>query len=169
MFAIQALERLEYIHSKNYLHRDIKPGNFLIGNPDKSQIYLIDFGNARKYRSSRTGKHIPFAKNCKMYGTMIFLSSNVLKGIKQKRKDELESLGLVIIYLHQGFLRWYDLKCKDIYQGVDKVKKLKIKFSNEELCKNLPKEICEYMNYVKKMNFGVNLDYSIYNLFFWIY
>ena len=105
MFAIQALERLEYIHSKNYLHRDIKPGNFLIGNPDKSQIYLIDFGNAKKYRSSRTEKHIPFDKNCKKYGTTIFLSSNVLKGIKQKRKDELESLGLVIIYLHQGFLR----------------------------------------------------------------
>ena len=61
MFAIQALERIEYIHSKNYLHRDIKPANFLVGNPDKSQIYIIDFGNARKYRSSRTGKHLPFA------------------------------------------------------------------------------------------------------------
>ena len=55
MFAIQALERIEYIHSKNFLHRDIKPGNFLVGNPDKSQIYLIDFGNAKKFRSSRTG------------------------------------------------------------------------------------------------------------------
>ena len=49
MFAIQGLERLEYVHSKNYLHRDIKPGNFVVGNPDSSQIYLIDFGNAKKY------------------------------------------------------------------------------------------------------------------------
>ena len=48
MFAIQALERVEYIHSKNFLHRDIKSANFLVGNPDKSQIYLIDFGNAKK-------------------------------------------------------------------------------------------------------------------------
>ena len=55
MFAIQALERIEYIHSKNYLHRDIKPGNFLVGNPDKSQLYLIDFGIAKKFRSSKTG------------------------------------------------------------------------------------------------------------------
>ena len=159
MFAIQALERLEYIHSKNYLHRDIKPGNFLVGNPDKSQIYLIDFGNARKYRSSRTGKHIPFAKNRKMCGTIIFLSSNVLKGIEQTRKDELESLGLVIIYLYQGFLPWSDLKCKDIHQYLDKIKKLKLKINNEELCKYLPKEICEYMNYVQNMNFDENPDY----------
>ena len=72
MFAIQALERLEYIHSKNYLHRDIKPGNFLIGNPDKSQIYLIDFGNARKYRSSRTGKHIPLPKTVKCMVLLFF-------------------------------------------------------------------------------------------------
>ena len=43
MLAIQGLERLEYIHSKNYIHRDIKPGNFLVGNPDSYQIYLIDF------------------------------------------------------------------------------------------------------------------------------
>ena len=57
MFAIQALERIEYVHSKNFLHRDIKPGNFLVGNPDKSQIYLIDFGNAKKFRSSKTGKY----------------------------------------------------------------------------------------------------------------
>ena len=159
MFAIQALERLEYIHSKNYLHRDIKPGNFLVGNPDKSQIYLIDFGNARKYRSSRTGKHKPFTKNPKMCGTVIFLSTNVLKGIEQTRKDELESLGLVIIYLYQGYLPWSDLKCKDIHQHLDKIKKLQLKISNEELCKDLPKEICEYMNYVKNMNFDENPDY----------
>ena len=159
MFAIQALERLEYVHSKNYLHRDVKPGNFLVGNPDKSQIYLIDFGNARKYRSSRTGKHLPFANNCKMYGTTIFLSLNVLKGIEQTRKDELESLGLVIIYLYQGFLPWSNLKCKDLYQGLCIIKKLKLKITNEELCKDLPKEIYDYMNYVKNMNFNDNPDY----------
>ena len=159
MFAIQALERIEYIHSKNYLHRDIKPGNFLVGNPDKSQIYIIDFGNARKYRSSRTGKHLPYAKNWKAYGTIIFLSTNVLKGIAQTRKDELESLGLVIIYLYQGSLPWSNLKCKDLYQGLYIIKQLKLKISNEELCKDLPKEIYDYMNYVKNMNFNDNPNY----------
>jgi len=159
MFAIQALERIEYIHSKNYLHRDIKPANFLVGNPDKSQIYIIDFGNARKYRSSRTGKHLPFANKCKMYGTTIFLSLNVLKGIEQTRKDELESLGLVLIYLYQGSLPWSDLKCKDIFQGLDRIKQFRLKISNEELCKYLPNEFYEYMNYAQNMNFVDNPDY----------
>ena len=58
MIAIQTIDRIEYIHSKYYLHRDIKPANFLVGREDSSVIYLIDFGNAKKYRSSRTGKHI---------------------------------------------------------------------------------------------------------------
>jgi casein kinase 1 len=58
MIAIQTLDRIEFVHSKYYIHRDIKPANFLVGYPDSSLIYLIDFANARKYRSSRTGKHI---------------------------------------------------------------------------------------------------------------
>ena len=160
MFAIQALERIEYVHSKNYLHRDIKPANFLVGNPDKAQIYLIDFGNARKYRSSRTGKHLACNKNYKVFGTIIFLSLNALKGIEQTRKDELESLGLVFIYLYQGFLPWSDLKIKDIQQTIKMIIKAKAKISIEELCSNLPEEICDYMNYVKNMNFDENPNYK---------
>ena len=159
MFAIQALERVEYVHSKNYLHRDIKPANFLVGNPDQSQIYLIDFGNARKYRSSRTGKHLPFSRNYKIYGTTIFLSLNVLKGIEQTRKDELESLGLVIIYLYKGYLPWSNYKFKDIFQALEKIKAIKENLSMEQLCHGLPIEMFEYMNYIKNMNFEDTPDY----------
>ena len=159
MFAIQALERVEYVHSKNYLHRDIKPANFLVGNPDTSQIYLIDFGNARKYRSSRTGKHLPFNKNYKIYGTTIFLSLNVLRGIEQTRKDELESLGLVIIYLYKGYLPWSNYKFKDIFQALEKIKSIKESLPLKQLCKGLPVEIYEYMNYIKNMNFDDKPDY----------
>ena len=97
--------------------------------------------------------------NVKCMVPLFFLSLNVLKGIEQTRKDELESLGLVIIYLYQGFLPWSNLKCKDLYQGLCIIKKLKLKFTNEELCKDLPKEIYDYMNYVKNMNFNDNPDY----------
>ena len=159
MFAIQALERVEYVHSKNYLHRDIKPANFLVGNPDQSQIYLIDFGNARKYRSSRTGKHLPFSRNYKIYGTTIFLSLNVLKGIEQTRKDELESLGLVIIYLYKGYLPWSNYKFKDIFQALEKIKAIKENLSMEQLCHGLPIEMFEYMNYIKNMSFEDTPDY----------
>ena len=159
MFAIQALERVEYVHSKNYLHRDIKPANFLVGNPDQSQIYLIDFGNARKYRSSRTGKHLPFSRNYKIYGTTIFLSLNVLKGIEQTRKDELESLGLVIIYLYKGYLPWSNYKFKDIFQALEKIKAIKENLSMKQLCHGLPIEMFEYMNYIKNMSFEDTPDY----------
>ena len=106
MFAIQALERIEYIHYKNYIHRDIKPANFLIGNPDNYQIYLIDFGNAKKYKSSRTGKYRQNFRRFLIYGTLIFLSANTFKGFELTTKDDLESLGLVIIFLYKGFLPW---------------------------------------------------------------
>ena len=77
MIAIQTIERIEYIHSKFYLHRDIKPANFLVGNPDDFQIYLIDFGIAKKYRSSRTGKHIKNVKINKLFGTSLFINTHL--------------------------------------------------------------------------------------------
>ena len=110
IFAIQAISLLEYVHSKNYLHRDIKPANFLVGNPDNSQIYLIDFGNAKKFRSSKTGKHIKIMKSKLIFGALLFLSMNIFKQIESARKDELESLGLVIIYLFLGELPWSNAK-----------------------------------------------------------
>ena len=114
MFAIQGLERLEYVHSKNYIHRDIKSGNFLVGNPDSSQIYLIDFGNAKKYRSSRTGKQVPYFKNYMIYGTPMFLSLNCLRGFELIRRDDLESFGLILIYLYTGNLPWDNLTAEDL-------------------------------------------------------
>ena len=161
MFAIQALERIEYIHSKNFLHRDIKPANFLVGNPDKSQIYLIDFGNAKKFRSSRTGKYKKYNNNNdRIYGTVLFLSLNVLKGGEHTRKDELESLGLLFIYLFQGFLPWSKLKVKNIYQAIECVKIIKQKTSLKKLCAQMPQEMYDYMDYVYKLNYDNNPNYT---------
>ena len=168
MFAIQALERIEYVHSKNYLHRDIKPGNFLVGNPDSSQIYLIDFGIARKYRSSRTGKHLAYHKTNKLFGTILFLSLNVLRGIEQTRKDDLESLGLIIIYLYTGQLPWSELKFNTINQAIHVLLKVRQNISLKELCNGMPIEMQVYMKYINDLKFGENPDYDYLKTLFLI-
>jgi casein kinase 1 len=80
MIAIQALERIEFIHSKLIIHRDIKPENFLFGYKNSSIIYLIDFGMAKKYKSSRTGKHLKYSLTGRLFGTFKYLSIMLLEG-----------------------------------------------------------------------------------------
>lgn len=160
MIAIQTLDRIEFVHSKNYLHRDIKPANFLVGYPDTSVIYLIDFGLSKKYRSSRTGKHIQSSKIKKLNGTTIFLSLNALRGNEQSRKDELESLGYMYIFLAKGGLPWSDINGQKMEDMITKTGIMKSKISVEYLCQKLPNEFCQYMTYVKKMSFEQKPDYD---------
>ena len=92
MTGIQMLDRLEFVHQKNIIHRDIKPDNFVLGLDNKSHIiYVLDFGLSKKYRSSRTHQHIKFSVNKKLTGTARYASINALKGSEQSRRDDLEA------------------------------------------------------------------------------
>ena len=104
MIGLQCLERLEYIHSKYVVHRDIKPPNLVIGKNDPNILYLIDFGLSRKYRSSRTGKHIKFNNLKLTFGSLRYLSINGNRRYEQSRRDDLESLGYMLIYIATGKL-----------------------------------------------------------------
>ena len=167
VFAIQAISRLEYVHSKNYIHRDIKPSNFLVGNPDNSQLYLIDFGNARKYKSSKTGKHIKLIKRKKVFGSLIFLSTNAVNAIEQTRKDDLETLGYAIIYLYIGSLPWSSFKHKNLTQGVLKIREERKKISIEKICDGMPNEMNIYLNYVNNLKYEECPDYEYLRKLFW--
>ena len=166
MIAIQVIERLEFIHSKYLIHRDIKPANLLIGYDDPYIIYLIDFGLCKKYRSSRTGKHVKF-KVLKYYnGTSTYASVNALKGYEVSRRDDFESAAYMIINLMQGFLPWELIKGKTKLERFRKIYEMKLLYDPEELCKNLPKEIMIFLLYSKSLDFEQEPDYKYcYSLF----
>ena len=105
MLADQMISRIEYLHSKNFLHRDVKPDNFLIGLGKKaSTVFLIDFGLAKKYFNSKTNNHIPFREGKSLTGTARYTSINTHLGIEQSRRDDIEGLGYVFIYFLRGNL-----------------------------------------------------------------
>ena len=162
MISLQGLERLEYIHSKDIIHKDIKPHNFLIGLKDPNVIYLIDFGFSRKYRSSRTGKHIKFQNLKTATGSIGYISLNGNRGFELSRRDDLESFGYMIIYLATNNLPWMPIGKLNIDNG-EKLKAvftLKYSTTPEILCKDLPEEFIDYIKYVRKLDFEENPDYN---------
>lgn len=157
---IQLIDRIEYIHSKNLLHLDIKPSNFLVGYKDPFLIYIIDFGLSKKYKSSRTGKHIPFSKQKYFSGNLKFSSVNNMKGIIPSRRDDLESLGYMLIYLYKNKLPWEDIDSNNLRDVAYKLFDIKALFPINDLCKDLPYEMTEYMIYTKSLKFDEKPNYS---------
>ena len=170
LFAIQGLERLKYIHDKNIIHRDIKTDNFLIGRKDPDIIYLIDFGFAKKYRSSRTGKHIKFSKTGKLIGSMNYASCNSMKGYEISRRDDLESFGYLLLNLAKGglapWIKYCEMKNISFHNKIQTILKIKMNITEENAYKGLPNEFLDYMKYVKKLEFEQEPDYKyLFNLF----
>ena len=167
MFTIQILNRIEYVHSKYLIHRDIKPENFLIGDPDKYMIYIIDFGLSKKYRSSRTNKHIQFKLTKKFTGTARYASINAVRGAEQSRRDDLEAIGYMLLFFFtRGKLPWQGVSCKEKAQKYAKIYNMKKHLDYEVFCKNMPKEIITYMNYCKELPFEKEPNYEyLRNLF----
>jgi len=164
---LQMIEILEFIHSKHIIHRDIKPDNFVMGKGDKSKyLYLLDFGLAKKYRSSTTLKHYPMIKKKNLTGTARYASINALNGLTQSRRDDLEAVGYVLLYFLRGKLPWQGLHVKNKEDRYHRIMEIKIQTKPHQLCKGFNIQFEQYVDYTRKLEYEEDPDYDyLKNLF----
>ncbi|KAH7918395.1 casein kinase I isoform delta [Leucogyrophana mollusca] len=155
----QLISRLEYMHSRNYIHRDIKPQNILIGRGDSKHIvFLIDFGIAKEFRDSATCAHIPFHQNHAFVGTPAFASINHHLGCESGRRDDVELLAYTLIFLLRGSLPWFNPDTTSLSNDV--ILKLKQDTLANRLCYNIPPQFSTLLMYSRAVKFAQKPDYD---------
>ena len=148
--------RLRDLHAVGYISRDVKSENIMEDN------FLIDFGLAKLYRDPKSHKHIPVKVKNTLTGTARYASLNAHRGLELSRRDDLESLGYVLLYLLRGTLPWQGLRTDadntDKYQMIFDVKrKVDVNF----ICRDLPEEISFLILYARALDFDEEPDYAM--------
>jgi len=154
---IHIVELLKTIHEKGLVHRDIKPDNFLLGlNSDSKRIFIIDFGFCKSYLFD--GKHVPQKRTHNLIGSRTYASINAHNCIELSRRDDLESLGYMLIYFYTGFLSWQLVNSNDPTNTNETIIKSKQSITEDDA---LPKILVNYIKYVRNLGFSEKPNYAL--------
>ena len=130
-------------------------------NKNSQYVYLLDFGLAKKYRSSSTLIQYPMNNKKKLTGTARYASINALKGYEQSRRDDLEAVEYVLMYLLRGSLSWQGLQAKNKEERYKKILQKKIEITSYDLCYGFPSEFERYVEYCKNLEYTEEPKYEI--------
>ena len=160
VLGIEMIKRIQFIHQKFYIHRDIKPDNFMTGRGENEKnIYIIDFGLAKKYYSVSKAQHIKFCTGKHLIGTARYCARNAHRGYEQGRRDDIESIGYVLMYFLLGVLPWQGLKIKKNEDQFEKIAEKKYNTPFEELTDGQPEEFLMYFKYIDNLKFEDQPNY----------
>jgi serine/threonine protein kinase len=167
MIADQLISRLEHLHRHSLVHRDLKPANFLIGlGENQNIIHLIDFGVTKQYCDYQTRVHRPYRKSTGIVGTVLYKSFNTHRNIEESRRDDLESLGFVLMYFLRGSLPWEGVWARTSNLRYEYTVGRKMAVTLESLCEGYPKEFLVYFKYCRSLRFMDEPDYAGIRLYF---
>lgn len=156
--AIQIIELLKKLHQNNFIHRDIKPNNFLVDAETQQYVNMVDLGLSKKYIHNKV--HQENRKRKSLTGTARYASIYVHKGNNPSRRDDLISVGYMMIYFLKGKLPWQGLqKRKDLF-SVDIICEKKINTSLDVLCQGVDKCFYTYLRYTCNLAYDETPDYS---------
>eukprot|EP01061_Rhynchopus_euleeides_P020944 TRINITY_DN34045_c0_g1_i1.p1 TRINITY_DN34045_c0_g1~~TRINITY_DN34045_c0_g1_i1.p1 ORF type:complete len:342 (+),score=134.18 TRINITY_DN34045_c0_g1_i1:283-1308(+) len=157
----QIMDCIQHVHNRGFLHRDIKPHNFVIGvRENRAKLYVIDFGLSKTYMTE-DAQHIPFTTDLPFIGTARYVSINTHRGLEQGRRDDLESIAYILIYFLKGKLPWQGIGAK--LEKKDRLKMIcdhKHSTSVLSLCAGLPSAFAKLLSHAKMLPFSGRPDYE---------